>query len=287
MTVLTEKKHTLPNFLVIGAQKSATTSLHYYLAGHPEISMSLEKELDFFIEERNWYKGINWYQSQFQGRAKVYGESSPNYTNYPQWKGVPEKIYALKPDMKLIYILREPLERIISHYVHNYDQGRENLYFSQALSKNNYQNEYIYRSSYHLQLQEYLKYFSPANILIITTEKLSNYPIETLGKICDFLGVSKEINSIQYNQIFHSSLHKRRKNKIGNIINKTPLIQQIDLLPACIRYHLKRLIFQPFSQPIEKPVLTQKQRKELINLLADDINQLRQYTCQTFDQWSI
>jgi hypothetical protein len=74
----------LPNLVVIGGAKCGTTSLHHYLSLHPEIFMSHPKELDFFIEEANWNKGIRWYESKFKAPGKVIrGESSPRYTRYP------------------------------------------------------------------------------------------------------------------------------------------------------------------------------------------------------------
>lgn len=87
----------LPNLIVIGAQICGTTSLHYYLSLHPQVSMSKEKELLFFREEHNWPKGIAWYASHFHGKAKVHGESSPGYTNYPQFAGVPSRMYPVLP----------------------------------------------------------------------------------------------------------------------------------------------------------------------------------------------
>src|SRR6059058_6332030 len=74
----------LPNLIVIGAQKCGTSGLHYYLSLHPEVSMSRPKELNFFIVERNWPRGTEWYAAHFEPRAIVRGESSPNYTAYPQ-----------------------------------------------------------------------------------------------------------------------------------------------------------------------------------------------------------
>ena len=71
----------LPNLIIIGAMKCGTSALHRYLGLHPEISMSDEKELNFFIEGMNWEKGLAWYESMFTGKAKVHGESSPDYTN--------------------------------------------------------------------------------------------------------------------------------------------------------------------------------------------------------------
>ena len=82
----------LPNLIIIGAAKAGTTSLPFYLGLHPHISMSKEKELDFFARERNWNKGIEWYESQFNANVQICGEASPCYTNYPILKGVADNL---------------------------------------------------------------------------------------------------------------------------------------------------------------------------------------------------
>ena len=87
--------------------------------------MSKPKELNFFIEERNWPRGIDWYKAQFDADARVRGEASPNYTAFPQHQGVPERMASVVPDAKLIYMVRDPLERIAAHWVHNYAKRRE------------------------------------------------------------------------------------------------------------------------------------------------------------------
>jgi len=96
-----ENKMSLPDFIIIGAMKAATTSLHYYLNLHPQISMSREKELNFFVKKQNWRKGIAWYKSNFNSKEQLAGEASPNYTNFPFFKGVPERMHAVVPDIKL------------------------------------------------------------------------------------------------------------------------------------------------------------------------------------------
>ncbi|MBZ8178758.1 sulfotransferase family protein [Oscillatoria salina] len=279
----------LPDFIIIGAMKSGTTSLYYYLNSHPEISMSRDKELNFFIAERNWQKGLNWYQSQFRGNAKIYGEASPNYTKYPGWVGVPKRMYQVLPHAKLIYILRDPIERIISQYVHQYASGTENRSITEALAdfENNPHNYYISRSRYYFQLKQYLEYYSLSQILVLTSEELANYPHKVLSTICRFLEVSDDISSIDYRGKFHRSFHKRRKNALGNAIAELPLMSQLNDLPAPIRFHLDKLIYFPFSTAIKKPKLDQDLRDKLISYLEDDINQLRECTGKEFSDWCI
>src|SRR5919108_5987197 len=108
----------LPNLIIIGAQKCGTSALHHYLGLHPDIFMSHEKELNFFMQRKNWDKGRAWYESMFPCNATVRGEASPGYTDYPTEPRVAERMHSLIPDAKLIYIVRHPIERMISQYVH-------------------------------------------------------------------------------------------------------------------------------------------------------------------------
>src|SRR5688572_6261293 len=125
----------LPNLIIIGAQKCGTSALHHYIHLHPEICMSAQKELNFFIESGNWSKGLAWYESNFggkAGKAKIYGEASPNYTDYPGTREVPERMHGIVPDVKLIYMVRHPIERIISQYIHYRRRGTETRSLSDA-----------------------------------------------------------------------------------------------------------------------------------------------------------
>src|SRR4051812_36085465 len=98
----------LPNLIIIGAARAGTTSLYHYLRSHPEIWMSPEKELYFFVEDHNWKRGIEWYERHFPAGTPVRGEASTFYTHFPIRPGVPERIAALLPSAKLIYLVRDP-----------------------------------------------------------------------------------------------------------------------------------------------------------------------------------
>src|SRR5918992_682833 len=126
----------LPNLIVIGAQKCGTSALHHYLHLHPDICMSAQKELNFFVESKNWSKGLAWYESNFRGKdgkAKIYGEASPDYTGYPAAPGVPARMHSIVPDAKLILMVRHPVDRIISQYIHLRGSGVETRSLSEAL----------------------------------------------------------------------------------------------------------------------------------------------------------
>jgi hypothetical protein len=150
----------LPTFIVIGAMKSGTTSLYYYLSEHPEIGMSSQKETDFFIAENNYERGLTWYESLFDGSSKARGEASPNYTKGHLFPGVPARMSDVVPEAKLIYLARDPIERLVSHYAGSRAAGREDRALPEALADLDDCN-YVQTSRYHRQREPYLAHYDP------------------------------------------------------------------------------------------------------------------------------
>jgi hypothetical protein len=281
----------LPNVIIIGAMKSGTTSLHYYLNQHPAISMSDEKELDYFVAERNWNRGIGWYESNFTTRAHIHGESSPGYTQYPLYAGVAARMSSVVPHAKLIYIVRDPIERIVSHYLHAYADGTESRAFAEALS-NLQGNEYVYTSRYFMQLEQYLAYYPKERILIITQENLLRRQRQTLQEAFAFLEVDPSFCSRRFEVIKHQSVEKRRKGRLGMLLSRVPGMGLIERLPSNlggrnIREGARRLLFIPFSRKVERPVLDEGLRRRLMSVLSEDVNRLRMCTGKEFKEWSL
>ena len=279
-----KESHALPNLIVIGAMKCATTSLHYYLGLHPEISMSQEKELNFFIREGNWHRGIEWYRSNFAGEAKICGESSPNYANYPFSRGVPERIYSCIPEAKLIYVVRNPIDRIVSHYVHQYAADREDRTLSDALA-NLDGNPHVCRSKYAMQLEQYLDYFHQSNILIIAQEDLQNRREETLRKVFRFLEVDESFYCQEFLTVKHKSMGKRRNLLTPSSWKRMPEMNALGLLPPLTRQRLEQLVYLSVSHKVEQPVLDERLRERLVDSLEDDMNRFREFTGYGFPPW--
>mgnify|MGYP006439820863 CR=1 FL=1 len=131
----------LPNFIIVGAQKAGTTSLFRYLTSHPQIKAPFKtKEIHFFDggleSEDNYKKGLKWYKSHFPLKSKMYNkltyEASPLYLFHPC---APKRIKKDIPDVKIIILLRNPVERSISHYFHELRKGRERLTVDEAFRK--------------------------------------------------------------------------------------------------------------------------------------------------------
>lgn len=193
-----------PTFLICGTMKGGTTSLYHYLKRHPEIYLPEIKELHYFDEDRKYRKGIEYYLKYFRGassRHKAIGEVTPGYM-YFEW--VPERIFEQFPDIKLIFILRDPVDRAWSHYWHAVTRGAyEYLNFEEAIRQEPFRitqgfterrrYSYLDRGKYIVQLKRFIKYFSKDQMLVLFTENLKKEPLSVLREIFLFLGVDPEL----------------------------------------------------------------------------------------------
>ena len=209
---------TLPNLIIIGAQKCGTSVLHYYLSLHPEVSMSNPKELNFFIEERNHPRGLEWYSRHFDPSARCRGEASPNYTAYPQHLGVPERMAAAVPDARLVFIVRDPVERITAHWIHNYAKRREKGDLRATLLHPN--TSYVTRSKYFMQLQRFLEHYPQEQILVLDQRELRDERMPTLRRLFEFVGVDPDFQHPKFEQVRHSTSRKKRATKLGMRVQK-------------------------------------------------------------------
>jgi hypothetical protein len=273
--ILTSTTTSLPNLIVIGAMKCGTSSLHQYLNLHPQIQMSQFKELDFFIQEKNWNKGIDWYRSNFSQSADIIGESSPNYTKRHVFREVPARMSSSIPDAKLIYIVRDPIKRIISHYTHQYIDRCEHLTISEALADLE-NNHYIKSSFYYWQMEHFLDYYSPDKILVISLEDLSQSPEQTLSQVFDFLKVDSSFKHTIFDHAFHQTKQKKRLSTLG---------KQVANLPA--GYRFINMFSSLFNEKLNNPIIEQDILKRIKDILQEDVNQLRAFTGNDFANWSI
>src|SRR5437588_2435045 len=220
---MTSSGRLLPDFLIIGGQRCGTSSLYYYLTDHPDIISASTKETHFFDE--CFAKGLAWYQAQFPSSAhKMYarsvlkqnfitGEGTPYYILYPH---APKRAFEILPHVKIIALLRNPVERAYSQYWIEVKAGYETLSFEEAikteqeriagelekmLQDENYYGHsfrhfsYLTRGIYVDQLQNWLRYYPKEQLLTLKSEDLYSKPAETMQKTLKFLGVAQgELN---------------------------------------------------------------------------------------------
>jgi hypothetical protein len=273
----------LPNLIVIGAQKCGTSGLHYYLGLHPEISMSKPKELNFFIEERAWPRGIDWYRAHFDPAARVRGEASPNYSSYPYREGVPERMHSVVPDAKLIYLVRDPLARIAAHWVHNYAKRREKGSLAETLAHPT--TSYVARSMYAMQLERFLRFYSKERVLVFQQSDLRNDRANTLRKTFEFLGVDPEFTHPRFEQERHQTARKTRATRLAMRLEKLGRSRRGRRLPSNFWLVLDDRL--PLKRPIKRPDVRAAIPDDTLKALRQDAERLRELTGRSFENWTI
>lgn len=274
----------LPNLVIIGAMKCATTSLHAYLGLHPQIEMSRQKELNFFAEEGNWGRGVSWYASRFPDRADVRGEASPRYTDRARHPGVASRMHAVIPDAALVYLVRDPIKRIVSHYMHEVASGHERRPFDRAVEASR-DNQYVSRGLYHWQLEPYLERYSRSRILVVKQEDLRRDRARTLREVFRFVGVSPDVAMDGFEFELHQSRYKGKDNGLRRLVQSVAALPVLRALPVRMRAGIGRSILPALSRPIDVPAPGAELRRRLGEVFRDDMARLHGLTGLSFDDW--
>lgn len=276
----------LPNLIVIGAAKSGTTSLHEYLTLHPEISMSREKELNFFVEELNWGRGREWYESQFEP-APVRGESSPAYTAFPLRRGVPERIAATLRDVRLVYVVRDPIDRIVSHYVHRAVTWSDVASISEAFADPVVREWLVKPSCYWLQLEQYFEYFPRERILVLDSDELRARRDETLAAVFRFVGVDDSFHAAEFALAHNAETGRTKPTRTGLRVSAALDRTLGSARAQVLRERAPHALKARLRQATPPPVLDDALRKELAEELGPQVERLRAETGLSFSRWSL
>jgi hypothetical protein len=276
----------LPNLVIIGAAKAATTSLHYYLSLHPQVCMSEPKKTQFFVEPGNWQRGVQWYKSHFDAAAPVRGEASPPYTAHPFHPGVAERMASIIPDARLIYLVRDPVDRLVAGYIHAVSDGREDRSLGAALA--DFDKSILFQTSrYHFQIKQYLPYYPLERILIVEQEFLRRERRATLRQIFNFLEIDPNFEHPGFFKEKNISSSKRRKNSLGLAIQNSLVGRVVKRFPREWRSQIHATLYKPFSTPIPRPVVDPELRQRLADTLGPDVQSFRKLTGQSFAHWSL
>ena len=190
----------LPDFVIIGAAKAGTTTLHAHLARHPRIAMAhsddpgvRDKEPAFFDPAVNWGRGVDWYRSLWSraGPDQLCGEATTNYTRHPQVEGVAARMAALVPRARLIYLMRHPVERAYSHYVHRWTRE---LHPGEPFTESfesfvRHDPMCLDGSDYRLQIEQFLAHYPREQLLLLRLDDLERDPRALVDRALAFLGL--------------------------------------------------------------------------------------------------
>jgi hypothetical protein len=288
-----------PNFFIIGAMKSGTTFLWRLLASHPSVFLSHPKEPSYFVDpsqlrelqpglwEQGYWRSEEVYLSLFQSArgVSVVGEASVYYTHLPLASGVAKRISRFSPDARLIYVMRDPIARTISHYWHRVRHNDEHRPILDAIKDD---SRYRDVSHYKMQILPYLKQFERNQLKLITFEELTNNPDQTARSLFCWLNVdsSVELPLTRPENVTPEIVHQLppwwepvSRFKVQNSFMRAA----IDHLPASIRGISHRVTRRPVNRlrvDVDKVVqylrpLQRSQTDELAQLIGRDFPEWR------------
>ncbi|GJL56739.1 MAG: hypothetical protein NPIRA02_38710 [Nitrospirales bacterium] len=313
---------TLPNFLIIGAQRSGTTSLYHYLEQHPEIYMSPIKEPKFFVfdgetpqfhgssgtdESKARYEAIRKksitnfddYSALFRAVSgqKAVGEASPHYLYCPRSA---QRIKKHLPEVKLIVILRNPVDRAYSNFflkiqiaerqfLENFEQAVQDEKNRRVEDIWDGGKHYIRKGFYHSHLTRYYDIFDPKQIKVYLYEDLNNHLSHLMQDIFRFLNVNESFIPDTSTR-FTESAHYIAQNALENslLVKKWPKSLARTLLPNKVRSGIKQKLMSYFkskNQDFIKPQLPTELRQQLIEVYREDITMLQQLIQRDLSQW--
>jgi hypothetical protein len=265
----------LVDFMLIGAQKSGTTSLSYQIAQHSEVVFCKNKEPDYFSKSPEWSAHIQEYHSLYEySNGKIYGEASTTYTWLPEYPDTAPRLYAYNPNLKFIYIMRQPVDRVVSHYTHHLLKARTKYAGDREVFED---PAYVNHSRYAVQLRPYLELFSANNILLIIFEEYVRHPRLTLNHIADHIGVRRDgFDGIDLSPQYLSM------NRTGDKKIKKWLSPLSRIFPVKVRNALRGPFVYKLESKVDLPLDT---KRILWRLLEDDVQEIEKILGRPLDVW--
>ena len=274
-----------PDFIIIGAMKSATSSLHVQLASHPGIVMSEPKEPNFFSDDSQYERGTDWYMSLFPEPdiGQLCGESSTHYAKLPDYPATVSRMKALLPDIKLIYVMRHPIERLVSHYIHQWTQNVIRCDINEALER---YPELVNYSRYSYQVAPYVEAYGKASVLPVFFQAVKHQPQRELERIARFIGYSRPVSWKEALGAQNVSAQRLRRFRGYQLI-----------VDSAAMVFVRRAVVPQSVRDIVKARLTMKQRPtlndsniaRLKSIFDEDLRTLAEWldvelNCENFNQ---
>lgn len=276
----------VPTFFVIGASKSGTTSLHRYLGAHPEISMTEPKEPHLVIGP-GWRDRVRHYEQLFADHLQIRGDTSPGYSHLTVNPDAPGNIAELVPEARLIYLVRDPVERAIAHYAEHVTRGVEKTRIELAIRPGDPANYYVSASMYATVLAAYRNHFDPERILVVDLDDLRDRRREALRRAFAHVGAQPEYweDSFEVEHNVRGSDNVRLPGPIRRL-QGGPVGAAWRRLPPAARHRMMVGVRRVAGREI-RPVASAELRDRLAQSLAPEAERLREMTGQGFAGWSV
>jgi len=265
--------------VIIGAMKSGTTSLYQYLGRHPSVtSCELRKQVDFFSDDALWERGLDWYcdQCSFDPADHSWAlEASPSYTNPKSARKSAERMASVEAAFRLIYLMRDPFDRIRSHFHHwkKNDRFEEGLSLSRALRT---RPQLLGVTRYGKWLEVYRDHFPADRIHLLTLEHLAESPEAVLEEVCRFLEIDAEFQFPNLGKRYNTrDVHGEYGWTYHLLRSIGPLREAVrKAIPLDVRNRLKKVFKKDDDDGDEYPELSAFDRAYIREQLADDLERL-------------
>jgi len=290
-----------PDFIIIGAAKAGTTSLYRYLTRHPNIFMSEPKEPTYFARDERFRRGESWYLSLFQDSRpdQLCGEASTNYTNWPLYPDTVTRMAELAPAVKLIYLMRHPVDRAYSHYIQliqNIRTDNPDYKFDKTFDEYIAVDDSVIQSSnYMLQISQYLTHYSRDQMLFLIFEEFIKDPQSSLTQVADFLGIDRGFDFIGTGEVKENLNRDKEfwllRSRLTAPLKSLPGGQFIaDHLPQSVRDQIYSwLKHLPQRKRIEAeyipPKMKPETRAELLNYFRLPNSELSEFLGKDLSIW--
>jgi len=231
----------LPDFVIIGSMKCGTSSLFEQLALRSGLFMSEPKEPNFFSDDANYARGLGSYTALFAGARpdQLCGEGSTHYTKLPTFPATIDRLKRHLERPKLIYMMRDPVERIASQYIHEWTQKEVRGSFEKAVRQH---ERYVAYSSYARQLEPYLRAFGPESVLPVFLERVKRSPTEEFARVCSFIGDPTPAEPVWCEDLGPQNVSRDRLRQSGfreAVLSLPGARRAKDLLPERVKQRIK------------------------------------------------
>jgi Sulfotransferase family len=283
----------LPTFFVIGAAKSGTSSLHFYLDQHPEVQMSANKEPRFFAgpergtphpPDKVWDR--DEYERLFDPAYAVRGESSTDYAAHPRRQGSAARIKELVPEAKFVYLVRDPIARTISHYKMGVALMGERRTLEEALEDLNPFSPYLASSLYATQIELYREHFPAERMLVVDQADLLSDREATLRRIFAFLDVDPDYRIETEEKLLDSAQWRTYSPGYLGFVNRY-LAPRVQWVPKGFRRSVRGAIERVLWPPLETPTADGEVGEGLRAVCAEEAGRLRRLTGLELPAWSV
>jgi hypothetical protein len=272
-----------PNIIIIGAMKCATSTLHEQLALQPGIFMSEPKEPNFFSNDEEFARGLDWYESLFSEASEgaICGESSTHYTKLPTYPRTVERLQTYVPDAKFIYVIRHPIDRLISQFIHEWTMRLTDDSIDKAIDSLSILVDY---SRYAMQIRPFLETFGHAKVQIVFFESLTKNSQTELERVCRFIGYEGAPKWSFDLPEQNVSSERMRQSPLRDKIVYSPVVTAVrkKLIPQSVRDKVKELWTMK-----DRPRLSPDSTARLTKIFDEDLAQLGEWlgielSCENF-----